>query len=385
LANVSTTTTRKVPLLDLKAQHGPLREQMLGELAKLIDSQMFILGAPVAELEREIAAYCQARFAIGCASGSEALLLALMAAGVGPGDKVLTVPFTFFATAGAIASLGAVPVFCDIDARTFNMDPASAAEVMARTPGIKAIIPVHLYGACADMDALNALAEKYGAFMIEDAAQAIGAEYKGKRAGSLFANPARHMACFSFFPTKNLGGYGDGGMLTTDDEALAKQLMALRVHGSSERYYHHSVGINSRLDALQALVLRVKLPSLDGWTAGRQRNAQLYRAAFAANHAPITVPYVEASTTRHVYNQFVIKAPNRDALRVHLTAQGVGTEVYYPLSLHQQECFRSLGYKTGAFPESERATAEVLALPIYPELAAGDIAYVAEAIAGFYA
>ena len=229
------------------------------------------------------------------------------------------------------------------------------------------------------MDPLNALAAQYNAVMIEDAAQAIGAEYKGRRAGTL-----GRMACFSFFPTKNLGGYGDGGMLTTDDEALAKQLAALRVHGSSERYYHHSVGINSRLDALQAAVLRIKLPSLDSWTTARQRNAALYRDAFAASKAPIEPPYVDPSTTRHVYNQFVIRAPKRDALRAHLTAQGIGTEIYYPLPLHMQECFRYLGYKPGDFPATERATAEVLALPIYPELTADDIAYVADAIAQFY-
>jgi dTDP-4-amino-4,6-dideoxygalactose transaminase len=375
---------RKVPLLDLTAQHGPLRDVILAELTRLIDAQQFILGAAVSDFERDVAAYCGARFAIGCASGSDALLLALMAAGVGPGDQVLTVPFTFFATAGAIARLGAVPVFCDIDARTFNMDPAAAAGAMKQHPGVKAIIPVHLYGAPAAMDELNALAAQYGAVMIEDAAQAIGAEYKGRRVGSAGAAADASMACFSFFPTKNLGAYGDAGLVTTNDEAVAKRLAALRVHGSSERYYHHSVGVNSRIDALQAAVLRLKLPSLDGWTAGRQRNAGLYNAAFAARGALVTPPAVDGATTRHVYNQYVIRAPQRDDLRQHLASFGIGSEVYYPLPLHLQECFAYLGQGEGAFPVSEQAAREVLALPVYPELPADDIHYVADAIAQFY-
>jgi dTDP-4-amino-4,6-dideoxygalactose transaminase len=376
---MSAVAERQVPLLDLKAQHAHIRDEALAAVARVIDSQKFIMGEEVQALEKEIAAYSNTRFAIGCASGSDALLLALMAAGVGHGDRVITTPFTFFATAGAISRLGAIPVFVDVDADTFNLDPALLQRALDTHEGVRAIIPVHLFGGCADMDPICEMAAPRGIAIVEDAAQAIGAEYKGRRAGSI-----GHMGCFSFFPSKNLGCYGDGGMITTNDPSLAERLSALRIHGCKKKYVHEWVGVNSRLDALQAAVLRVKLPHLDCWTGRRQQNADLYRRLLAETRAPVTVPLEALYQTRHIYNQFVIRCPNRDGLQKHLKDAGVGTEVYYPLSLHLQKCFADLRYTTGDFPISERLAEEVLALPVNPEVSGDDIGYVCESLAAFY-
>ncbi len=367
---------RMVPLLDLKAQHARIREEVLETVTRVIDSQHFILGLEVDSLEEEIAAYCGTRYAVGCASGSDALLLALRAFDIGPGDQVLTTPYTFFATAGAIWQTGATPVFVDAEEHTFNMDMNQVADALSRCKNIKAILPVHLFGGCADMDELFAAAG--GIPIIEDAAQSIGSGYKGRAAGSMGA-----IGCFSFFPSKNLGAYGDGGMMTTNDPALADKLRALRMHGSRVKYYHDWVGYNSRLDALQAAVLRVKLRYLDEWTAGRQRNAALYRVALSAGQEGVILPEEQSYQTRHIYNQFVVRSQQRDALRVHLREAGIGTEIYYPLPLHLQKCFASLGYKAGDFPVSERLAETSLALPIFSELDSGDIAYVAQKIEAF--
>jgi dTDP-4-amino-4,6-dideoxygalactose transaminase len=355
-----------IPFLDLRAQNGAIRDELLAAMVKVMDSQQFILGDEVKQLEREIAAYCRTSFAVGCASGSDALYLALLALGIQPGDRVLTTPFTFFATAGAISLSGAVPVFADIDPATFNLDPVCAARALAADSRIRALIPVHLFGGCADMDPLCALAQERGVAVIEDAAQAIGADYQGRRAGSL-----GKIAAFSFYPSKNLGGCGDGGMLTTNDSALAERLSSLRVHGRTGTYIHQWIGINSRLDTLQAALLRVKLPHLDEWTRRRQANAARYQALLA--DAPVGLPQPAPYQTRHVYNQFVIRSAQRDQLQAHLTAQGIGTQIYYPLPLHLQACFRDLGYREGDFPESEKAAREVLALPIHEHLSARDI------------
>jgi dTDP-4-amino-4,6-dideoxygalactose transaminase len=367
---------RMVPLLDLKAQHARIREEVLETVTRVIDSQHFILGREVDSLEEEIAAYCGTRYAVGCASGSDALLLALRAFDIGPGDQVLTTPYTFFATAGAIWQTGATPVFVDAEEHTFNMDMNQVADALSRCKNIKAILPVHLFGGCADMDELFAAAGEIP--IIEDAAQSIGSGYKGRAAGSMGA-----IGCFSFFPSKNLGAYGDGGIMTTNDPALADKLRALRMHGSRVKYYHDWVGYNSRLDALQAAVLRVKLRYLDEWTAGRQRNAALYRVALSAGQEGVILPEEQSYQTRHIYNQFVVRSQQRDALRVHLREAGIGTEIYYPLPLHLQKCFASLGYKAGDFPVSERLAETSLALPIFSELDSGDIAYVAQKIEAF--
>lgn len=380
---------RPVPLLDLKAQYAALREELSAALARVVESQQFILGPEVEALEEEVAAYSQCRYGIGVSSGSDALLVALMALGVQPGDEVIIPAYTFFATAGAVARLGAQPVFADIDPRTYNIDPHDvAARLTART---RAIIPAHLYGQMADMDPLRELARQHNLYVIEDAAQAIGAEYKGRRAGAL-----GHYGCFSFFPSKNLGGFGDGGMVTTNDPALADRIRLRRNHGYSRKYYNQVVGGNFRLDAIQAAVLRVKLQYLDNWTRARQANAAAYRRLFVAAglaHDPaaagtqakraVTLPY-EAGDGRHIYNQFVIRCAQRDELRAYLTERRIGTEIYYPVPLHLQECFAGLGYRTGAFPLSEAAAHETLALPIYPELTEEMIATVVAAIADFY-
>lgn len=376
---VSASKAVRVPLLDLRAQYDAIRAEVEEAVRRVFDSQQFILGPDVASLEQEISAYCGTRHAVGCGSGTDALLLALRALDIGPGDEVLTTPFTFFATAGAIANVGARPVFADIDPATFNLDPEQARAALERRPRIKALMPVHLYGLCADMDPLLELARQRGIPVIEDAAQAIGAEYRGRRAGSLGA-----AGCFSFFPTKNLGGVGEGGILTTDDDALAERLRALRVHGSRTRYHHDEVGTNSRLDTLQAAVLRVKLRHLESWTRRRIGLAALYRERLAALGAPVTPPPPPPYPARHVYHQFVIRAPERDRLRQHLASLGIGSEIYYPLPLHRQKCFAALGYPEGSFPESERACREVLALPIYPELSEGTVEGICEAVAAFY-
>jgi len=366
-----------VPLLDLRAQYAPLREEIRAAMDRVCDAQHFILGPEVQGLEEETATYCGATFAVGMSSGTDALLAALMAAGVGPGDEVVTTAYSFFATAGAVARLGATPVFVDIERDSFNLDARQVeAKVTAKT---KAILPVHLYGRCADLDPLLALAESRKLALIEDAAQAIGStDARGRRAGSVGA-----MGCFSFFPTKNLGGFGDGGLVTTNDAALAESLRVLRVHGSKPKYYHKVVGGNFRLDALQAAVLRVKLKHLPAWTAGRRANADRYRKLFgeAGLGGKVVLP---ADVPGHIYNQFVIRVEGRDKLQAHLTEQRIGTEIYYPVPLHLQECFGGLGYRKGDLPVSEEMAATTLALPIYPELTEAQQRTVVDAIAGFY-
>jgi four helix bundle protein len=387
-----------VPLLDLKAQYTAIRDEIRAAIDRVADAQQFILGPEVEALEREVAAYSGCAYGIGVSSGTDALLVALMAIDVRPGDEVITTPYTFFATAGSIARLGAVPVFVDIDPLTFNIDPTS---IEARiTPRTRVIMPVHLYGQMADMDPIMDIAQRHGLVVIEDAAQAIGSEYKGRRAGSI-----GHMGCFSFFPSKNLGGFGDGGMVTTNDAALAERIRLLRGHGAHPKYYHKLIGGNFRLDALQAAVLRVKLKYLDDWTAGRQRNAATYRRLFAEagltidppscltagcharNKGDCTLPPgrvvlpVEAPDRRHIYNQFVIRVAQRDQVMAALKARQIGHEIYYPVPLHLQECFAYLGQRPGDLPASECAAAETLALPIYPELTDAMLAAVVEAVA----
>jgi len=374
----TTETERKVPLLDLRALHQPIRDEILAQMTRVVDSQAFIMGEDVKALEKSIAEYCRVPYAIGCASGSDALLLALLAAGVKAGDHVATTPFTFFATAGAVVRAGATPVFVDIQPDTFNIDPDALKGVLRTNSKIKAIIPVHLFGGCADMDPIVALAREHNCAVIEDAAQSIGAEYKGQRA--LFGD----VGCISFFPSKNLGAFGDGGMVLAKEESIAKKLAALRAHGAVRKYFHDYVGVNSRLDTLQAAILRVKLKYLDAETAGRQKNADLYRSLLAPAGLPITLPRPAEYQTRHVYNQFVIRAPRRDGLKTYLQENGIGSEIYYPLSLHQQVCFKDLGHREGDFPESEKAAREVLALPIHSALSNEDIRYVCARIQAFY-
>lgn len=368
----------KVPLLDLKEQNQNLRHEIDAAIAKVLDSNGFILGAEVQALEKELAEYCQTKYAIGCASGTDALLLALMALDVSAGDEVITTPYSFFATVSTVTRLGATPVFVDIDPQTYNLDISQIESKI--TDKTKAIQPVHLYGQCADMEALRKISEKHGVPLVEDAAQAIGAEENGERAGAM-----SEIGCFSFYPSKNLGAMGDAGFMTTDDEALAKKLFALRVHGSDVRYYHKWVGLNSRLDALQAAILRVKLPHLDSWSDRRKENADYYRQLFtdAGMTEEIILPY-ERENVRHIYNQFVVRIPERrDALKQFLAENEIGTDIYYPVSLHLQECFNYLGYKENDFPESEKASRETLALPIYPELRREQQEFVVEKIAEF--
>ena len=359
------SSTQAVPLLDLKAQYATIRDEVQEAVDRVIESQYFILGPEVQALEEEVAAYSQCEYGIGVSSGTDALLVSLMAINIQPGDEVITTPYTFFSTAGSIARLCAKPVFVDIDPLTYNIDPSKIEAAI--TPRTKAIIPVHLYGQMADMDPIMEIAERYGLFVIEDAAQAIGAEYKGKRAGSI-----GHLGCFSFFPSKNLGGFGDGGMVVSNDPYLADRVKLLRNHGYRPKYYNKIVGGNFRLDAIQAAILRVKLRHLDDWTAGRQRNAERYRHLFKEaglldGENTIYLPY-DAGWGRHIYNQFVIRTPRRDELKTYLRNHGIGCEVYYPVPLHLQECFADFGYKVGDFPNSEKAANETLALPIYPEL-----------------
>jgi len=374
-----TLLTRRVPLLDLRSQFDQIRQEVMAEISRVCESQELILGETVRRFEQAIAPYCSVPHAIGCASGSDALTLALMAYDIGPGDKVLTVPFTFFATAGAIAQLGATPVFADVEPGTFNIDVPQAIRALDSTDRIRAILPVHLYGGCADMDPLCAAARERNIPVIEDAAQSIGSEYRGRRAGSL-----AQIGCFSFYPTKNLGAFGDAGLVTTQDPELAAKLSSLRVHGSSRRYYHDWVGINSRLDAIQAAVLNVKLRYLDEWTSARQAHAARYTQLFVELGVPVKPMTPAVYQTRHIYNQFVITCDRRDELRQWLADNGIATEIYYPLSLHLQACFRHLGYKEGDFPVSEDLTRRVLALPVYPELPPEDIDFVVDRIAAFF-
>ena len=358
----------KVPLLDLKTQYSAIRDEVQEALDRVIESQHFILGPEVEGLEKEIAEYSQCRFAVGLSSGTDALLAALMAFNIGAGDEVLTTSYSFFATAGVIARLGAIPVFVDIDPETFNIDPALIeAEITTRT---RAIITVHLYGQMAEMDAILDIGRKHKIPVIEDAAQAIGAEQNGRRAGSL-----GEVGCLSFFPSKNLGGFGDGGMAVTNSAELAERLVMLRNHGFRTRYHNEILGGNFRLDAIQAAVLRVKLRYLDRWTEGRQRNAALYREHIRCAQLP-----VERPGGRHIYNQFVIRSSKRDELMAQLKQNEIASEVYYPVPLHLQKCFSGLGYRKGSLPVSEQAAETTLAVPIYPELTPEMIRHVSEAI-----
>lgn len=352
----------KIPLLDLKAQFKTIEKDVREAMERVFASQHFILGPEVAALEEQVASYTGCKHGIGVTSGSDALLISLMVLGIKPGDEVITTPFTFFATVGAIARMGAKPVFVDIEPNSFNIDPKKfEAAITERT---KAAIPVHLFGQCADMTPIMKICEAKKIPIIEDAAQAIGTEYQGKRAGSIGT-----IGCFSFFPSKNLGAMGDGGMTTTNDPELAEKLKIFRAHGSKPKYFHKYIGGNFRLDALQAVILQAKLKHLDSWSKGRQENAATYDRLFKEAGAEkwITLPW-RRSGDRHIFNQYVIRAPKRDELRKFLADNGVSTEIYYPLSLHMQECFAYLGHKEGDFPESEKAAAGSLALPIYPEL-----------------
>jgi dTDP-4-amino-4,6-dideoxygalactose transaminase len=374
-------TIQGVPLLDLNRQHSALRPQVMAALEQVWQSGGFVLGAEVTKLEQQMAAYCQAKHAVGCASGSDALLLALMALDISAGDEVILPSFTFFATASAVTRLGARPVFADIDPKTFNISPDHVASLV--TPATKAIIPVHLFGQAVDAVALDKIAQPRGIAIVEDAAQAIGAESQGRRVGSIGT-----VGCFSFYPTKNLGGAGDGGMLTTQSDTLADRLRLLRGHGMRPRYYHSCIGINSRLDSFQAAVLNVKFPLLDHWAFLRQTNADRYTELFTAaglhRHLglPTTLPGM-----RHVWNQYVVRIPDglRERLRESLNEAKVGTEIYYPLGLHQQQCFGYLGYQPEDLPETKRAAEEVLALPIFPELRAEEQQFVVQRIAAFFA
>ena len=376
----------KVPLLDLNEHHKLISGALLEALGRVLASNSFILGAEVEKLEKRVAEYCGMPHAVGVSSGTDALLVSLMALGVGHGDEVVTTPYSFFATAGSIVRLGARPVMADISPDSFNMDPALIGPAVS--PRTKAILPVHLFGQCADMGPIMQTAERLNLPVVEDAAQAIGAEYKdGRRAGSMGAT-----GCFSFFPTKNLGALGDAGMVVCRDGDLAERIKMLRMHGDRARYQHIMVGGNFRLDALQAAALNVKIEFLDGWTKKRQENAARYNRLFAESGLPgkagIRLPAeIYAGSGRahhHIYNQYVIRAPERDRLRDYLATRDIGTAVYYPIPLHLQECFRDLGYKKGHFPESERAAAETLALPIYPELMASQLEYVVESIKDFF-
>jgi dTDP-4-amino-4,6-dideoxygalactose transaminase len=384
-----------VPLLDLKAQFAQIRAEVMPLIEEVCASQMFILGEHVRTFETELASYCRTRYGVGVSSGTDALLLALMALDIGAGDEVLTSPFTFFATAGAIARTGAQPAFCDIDPATFNISSAALQTFIDRecevrdgllinrsTGGwIKAVMPVHLYGQSADMSPLMAIAKRYRLRVIEDAAQAIGTDYLDcARVGSI-----GDIGCFSFFPSKNLGAFGDAGFCTTQDPDLAEKMRVLRVHGGKPKYFHSMIGGNFRIDELQAAVLRVKLKYLDGWTEARQRNAAFYNAAFAAADlggrlvTPTAVP-----GQRHIFNQYIVRAERRDALKAFLTQRNIGTEIYYPVPLHLQQCFAYLGHKVGDFPESERAAVETLALPVYPELSEEQLGFVVSSVQEFF-
>ena len=363
-----------VPLLDLKAQYATIKKEMLAAIDAVMESQYFINGPQVKELEGLVARYSGTKAAVGVSSGTDALLCALMTLGIGPGDEVITTPYTFFATAGSIWRTCAKPVFVDIDLDTYNIDPAKIEAAI--TKKTKAIMPVHLFGQMADMDAIMDIARKHNLFVIEDAAQAIGSTYKGRKAGSIGT-----IGCFSFFPSKNLGGMGDGGMMVTQDEALGEKLAVCRNHGSKPKYFHKFVGGNFRLDTIQAAGLIVKLKYLDGWSAKRRQNAAKYDKLFAG-FAAVTTPVVREGNVS-IFNQYVIRAPKRNELQAFLKAEGVGTEVYYPLSMHEQECFKTLGCKKGDFPVAETAESSSLALPIYPELTDEQITYVADKVKQF--
>lgn len=387
----------KVPLLDLTVQYASIKDEVKKVIDEVCDNQNFILGPQVKELEEKVARYSGARYGIGVSSGTDALLISLMVLDISHGDKVLTTPYTFFATGGVISRLGATPLFVDIDPSTYNIDPAKLKAIIEKETGKngrpKAVIPVHLYGQCADMDPILKISGEYEIKVVEDAAQAIGAEYKGRRAGSM-----GDLGCFSFFPSKNLGGFGDGGMVVTNNHLLAEKVTILRVHGSKPKYYHKMIGGNFRLDTIQAAIVNIKLKYLEGWHTSRQRNAENYNELFTktgivdpakdskemiSSKYPVSLPCVN-NGNRHIYNQYVIRTRNRDELRKFLTDQEIGTEIYYPLPLHLQECYAGLGHKEGDFPESERAAKETLALPIYPELSLDQQEFVVTKIKEFY-
>lgn len=375
-----------VPLLDLKAHHQPLHTEIMAAVEQTFKSQAFILGPEVGKLEERVAGYCQTKYGIGVTSGTDALLIALMSLGISQGDEVITTPYSFFATAGAVVRLGAKPVLVDIDPVTYNLDPSKVDQAM--TSKTRAIIPVHLYGQCADMGPIIDLARRHNLGVIEDAAQAIGAEYRdGRRACSMGT-----IGCLSFFPSKNLGCLGDGGMVVTNDPELAERIRVLRVHGSKPKYYHKLIGGNFRLDTIQAAVLNVKLNYLDGWTKKRQENAKRYEELFKQSgllptgkvQLPEPVYRESGAQHYHIYNQFVLRVERRDDLMTHLKNKGIGAEIYYPVPFHLQECFRYLGYKQGDFPESERAARETIAIPIYPELTVGQQTEVVDSLVAFY-
>jgi dTDP-4-amino-4,6-dideoxygalactose transaminase len=376
-----------VPLLDLEAHHEPLHKEIMAAIEQTFLSQAFILGPEVSKLEERVASYCQTKHGIGVSSGTDALLIALMAMGVGPGDEVITTPYSFFATAGAVARLSAKPILVDIDPQTYNIDPSKIGNAI--TSRTKAVIPVHLYGQCADMAPILDLAQRHNLKVIEDAAQAIGSEYRdGRRAGSIGT-----VGCLSFFPSKNLGCLGDGGMVVTNDADLAERMKVLRVHGGKPKYYHKLIGGNFRLDTIQAAVLNVKLNYLDEWTRRRQENARRYETLFQQSglvqkgkvRLPAPVYRESGAKHYHIYNQFVLRVEQRDALIGFLKQKGIGAEIYYPVPFHLQECFRYLGHKAGDFPESERAAQETVAIPIYPELTTGQQTEVVETIVEYYA
>jgi dTDP-4-amino-4,6-dideoxygalactose transaminase len=383
VTTLSAPPAAPVPLLDLKKQYAALKDEILRVTSEVYESQGFILGPRVESFEKAIAAYVGTKHAIGMSSGTDAQLAVMMALGIGPGDEVVTSPYTFFASAGAVARLGARPVFVDIEPETFNLDPGRLEKAI--TPKTKLIQPVHLYGQCADMDPIRVVAKKKGIPVLEDACQSLGAAYRGVKAGALAESCA-----FSFFPSKNLGGFGDGGMVTTDDDALAAKLRAMRMHGETSRYHHKFVGGNFRLDALQAAVLHVKLPHLDGWAQARRANAEeIERLTLEAGGRPFEKGGLkfprEAAGRHHVFNQFVVRVGGgrRDALKARLEERKIGCAIYYPVPLHLQECFASLGHREGDFPESERAAKETLALPVFPELTSEQKAFLAFTLAEF--
>ncbi len=373
MSAMPTKAMMTVPLLDLKAQYADIRQDIDDAVRRVMESTRFIGGPEVTGLEEEVARYSQVPHGIGCASGTDALLLAMKALDIGPGDEVVTTAYSFFASAGTIVNSGATPVFVDIDPRTYNIDPHRLEEAI--TPRTRAVIPVHLYGQCCDLTAVKAVCDKHQLWMIEDAAQAIGSEWEGKRAGSI-----GDFGCFSFFPSKNLGGAGDGGMIVTRHPEHADKLRLLREHGARPKYYHAIVGTNSRLDALQAAILRVKLRHLDRWSEQRAKNAELYDKLFEGSK--IGRPWRDPRA-RHIYNQYVVRSPRRDELKHFLADRGIGTEIYYPVPLHLQQCFAALDHRPGDMPQSEAAAAETLALPIFPELGEERIRYVAQNVREF--
>ena len=365
----------RVPLLDLQAQYATIRDEIRPVVERVIESQQFILGPEVEAFEQEVAAYCGAKYAIGVSSGTDALLIALMAAGIGKGDEVITTPYSFIATATSISRVGAIPVFIDIDPKTYTIDPKAIADEI--TDATKAIMPVHLFGQCAEMKPILDLAKQRNILVIEDAAQAIGAGQNGVKAGTMGA-----FGCFSFFPSKNLGGFGDGGLVTTNDDAFAQRVKELRQHGGKDKYRNAMIGINGRLDALQAAVLRVKLTHLDAWSAARREHAEYYTQAFQGMkevQTPITAP-----GNTHIYNQYVLRVERRDELQAHLNAHQIGNAIYYPIPIHLQECYDILGYQETDFPAAEQAAAETIALPVYPELTRAQQDDVIETIHAFY-